>query len=138
MKKKIIATILALVLVLALACPGVGACGLSGRRQPAYVNSSSARFAAAEKLVSDCNRSVELMVYAAQRTPYYDVPVLVYSVNRLIATTVALVNAMGFETECTYTEYVVDGCTVLIDPLRVINPIEGGGGNGGNGGNGGK
>lgn len=142
MKKKIVATILAVVLILALACPGVGACGL-GLQKQSNAN-SRAYLAQAEKLVRDCNKSVELLVRAAQLTPYDDVDAMVFATNALIGTTKLAVNALGFDVECTYTEYIVDGQAVMIDPLRVINFIESGGGNnsnnGGSGssGNGGK
>ena len=132
MKKKIVATILAVVLVLALACPGVGACGLGLQKQS---NASyRAYLAQAEKLVRDCNKSVELLVRAAQLTPYNDVAALEKAVDVLIGTTKLAVNALGFDVECTYTEYIVDGQSVSIDPLRVINFIESGGGNSGNNG----
>ncbi len=123
MKRKLVAAILAMVLILAVACPGVGACGLDGWKQTKSCSITDARFAAAEKLVSDCNRTVELMVRCAQLTPYYDVPALLCSVNALIDTTTALVRALGLDVECTYTQYIVDGQLVMIDPLRVINPI---------------
>ena len=137
MKRKIVAFILAMVLILALACPGVGACGLGLQKQS---NASyRAYLAQAEKLVRDCNASVERLVKAAQLTPYNDVAALVVATDAVIKATTLAVNIMGFEVECTYTEYFVDGQTVLIDPLRVINPIQsGGGGNdSGTGGNGG-
>ena len=132
MKKKIVATILAVVLILALACPGVGACGL-GLQKQSNAN-SRAYLAQAEKLVRDCNKSVELLVRAAQLTPYDDVDALVFATNALIGTTKLAVNALGFDVECTYTEYIVDGQAVMIDPLRVINFIESGGGNNSNNG----
>ena len=136
MKKKIVASILAVVLILALACPGVGACGQGQTKQLA---NSRANLAHAEKLVRDCNKSVERMIRAAQLTPYDDVAALIISTDFLIQITTAAVNALGFEVECTYEEYIVDGHTVMIDPLRVINPIQGGGGNdSGAGGSGGK
>ena len=124
MKRKIMATILAVVLVLVLACPGVGACGLSYGKQ----SGASPMLKTAEKLVADCNRSVERMVRVAQNTPFNDVAALLCSTQALIDTTTAAVRILGFEVECTYTEYVVDGQHVMIDPLRVINPIQGGGG----------
>ena len=132
MKKKLVAIILAVVLVLALACPGVGACGL-GLQKQSNAN-SRAYLVQAEKLVKDCNKSVELLVRTAQLTPYDDVAALVFATNALIKTTTLAVNALGFDVECTYTEYIVDGQSVLIDPLRVINFIESGGGNSGNNG----
>lgn len=135
MKKKIVAAILAVVLILSLACPGVGACGLGLQKQS---NASyHAYLAQAERLVRDCNKSVERLVRAAQLTPYNDVAALVASTDFLIYTTTLAVHAIGFEVECTYVEYIVDGQPVLIDPLRVINPIQSGGDNSGTGGNGG-
>ena len=137
MKRKIVASVLAVVLIFVLACPGVGACGL-GLQKQSNAN-SRAYLAQAEKLVRDCNKSVELLVKAAQLTPYDDVAALIFSTDALLKTTTLAVNALGFEVACSYTEYIVDGQSVLIDPLRVINPIQSGGGgnNSGTGGNGG-
>lgn len=123
MKRKIVASILAVVLILALACPGVGACGLEGRKQSNPFCGVDPRILAAEKLVDDCNQTIELLVRCAQLTPYYDVPVLLCSVNALVNSTTALVRALGLDVECSYTQYMIDGQSVLIDPLRVINPI---------------
>ena len=62
------------------------------------------------------------MVEHAQRTPKDDVAQLLKQVDRLVEQTRRKVNALGYDVECEYTEYVIDGQTVLIDPLHVINP----------------
>lgn len=116
MKKRILAVTLAVILVLALACPA-GACGAPAR--PA----ASAALRAAEQLVDSSNQTIAFLVRCAQLTPYNDVPALLASVEAVVSVTVSAVHALGFGVECDYTEYIIDGQHVLIDPLRVINPI---------------
>lgn len=128
MKKRLTAIILAVVLVFALACPSVGA---ANKAAPRY----SASYETAVRLVDTCNKTVEALIRCAQLTRCDDAAAAVFSANLLIGTTIAAVRALGCEVACTYTQYVIDGHTYLIDPLRVINPLDQGGGSG-SGGNG--
>lgn len=73
-------------------------------------------------LVEAANLTIEGLVKVAQFTPYNDVAYLLYAVDCVVAPVFAYGEKIGVEVICEYTEYVIDGQTVLIDPLRVINP----------------
>ena len=73
-------------------------------------------------MVEAANLTIKGLVKVAQYTPYNDVPYLLYAVDRIVAPVFEYGEKIGVEVVCEYTEYVIDGQTVLIDPLRVINP----------------
>ena len=87
-------------------------------------------------MVDAANVSIAIAVRIAQITPYDDVDALLVTVDVIVAAVTAYADRIGAELACDYTEYVIDGRTVLIDPLRVVN-IPGTGGGGGSGGGGG-
>ena len=117
MKKKICALLTAALLVLTLFSPKTLACTPGQGYNPAA-------FRAAEVLVEDCNAAIRLMVRVAQLTWVDDAAAMKSATDALAAATSLAVKCLGFTTECTYTEYLVDGHRVMIDPLRVINPLE--------------
>ena len=120
MKRKLTAILLAVMLVFSVVCVGAYADNGSSQRMTL---AQKIAYVAAEVAVDNCNRMVESAVRYAQATPQNDVAALIVKTNILIRDTTILVNALGFQVECCYTEYTVDGQTVLIDPLRVINPL---------------
>ncbi len=73
-------------------------------------------------MVEAANLTIKGLVKVAQLTPYNDVPYLLHAVDCIVAPVFAYGEEIGVEVICEYTEYVIDGQTVLIDPLRVINP----------------
>ena len=74
-----------------------------------------------EKLVAWTNNRIEVLVARAQATPEDDVEQLIAEVDMLIANVMNKAAAKGISIQCTYTAYEIDGRTVLIDPLKVIN-----------------
>ncbi|MBQ6715257.1 MAG: hypothetical protein IJN21_01915 [Clostridia bacterium] len=111
MKKKILALVLILVFVFAV--PGVAeACGK---------NNSNTKYNQALAIVETANAQIRALVFAAQLTPYDDVELLVASTNAVAAMARYKASLLGYEVGCTYTYYKVDGRTVAIDPLYVIN-----------------
>lgn len=120
MKRKLIAIVLAVALVFSVACVGAYADNGGAKRMTL---AQKLCYVAAELAVDSCNKLVEAAVRYAQATPKNDVAELIATTDYLLRDTVIVVNALGFQVECCYTEYTVDGQTVLIDPLRVINPI---------------
>ena len=121
MKKKILALALVLVLSLAVFAPSIAsACG--------YVDPQTAKYNKAVAIVNAANAQIRALVYAAQKTPYDDVAILVVSTNAVAASAKYAVSQLGYKVGCTYTYYQVDGQTVAIDPLYVINPRPGSGG----------
>lgn len=116
MKKRIVTILLVFAMVFSMA----GVSAFAAEKQTA----KSKQLQAAELIVEKCNETIEGLVRAAQRTPYNDVPMLLISVDIVAATASVLVRALGFGVACTYTEYIIDGQSVLIDPLMVINPLD--------------
>lgn len=78
-------------------------------------------------MVESANIAIEIAVRVAQLTPYNDVALLLYTVDCIADNVMDYAEEIGAEVVCEYTEYVVDGQTVLVDPLRVINipPVKG-------------
>lgn len=120
MKRKLTAILLAVTLVFSVVCVGAYADNGSTQRM---TFAQKLAYAAAELAVDSCNKLVASAVRYAQATPQNDVKQLIATTDLLIRDTTIVVNALGFQVECCYTEYTVDGQTVLIDPLRVINPL---------------
>ena len=113
MKKKILTVLLTLALVFSMATPAFACSG-----------SYDYKYELATSIVDNCNNLIESMVAVAQWTPFNDIPALLLSVNTLVAATEGTVKALGFSVVCEYTEYVIDGRHVMIDPLRVVPPLD--------------
>lgn len=114
MKKKLLALVLLLVLAFGVVAPGVAsACSY---------NSELARYNQAVSIINSANSKIRSLVRTAQATPYNDVAWLIASTNSVAANAKYKVSRLGFKVGCTYTYYKVDGRTVAIDPLYVINP----------------
>lgn len=134
-KMKVAALLLSLTLTLAAASPAMAACNLPIEKQVynqiqitcSHKETISAakdakNLAKAERIVAQANEKIEDLVAHAQSTKKDDVAKLLDQVDKLVEKTTKQVAKLGYEVECTYTEYVVDGQTILIDPLRVIQP----------------
>lgn len=80
-------------------------------------------------MVEAANLTIEGLVKVAQYTPCNDVAALLYAVDRIVKPVFEYGEQIGVEVVCEYTEYEIDGQTVLVDPLRVINPPPKGGPN---------
>lgn len=142
MKKKLSALLLCMVLsvsllpvnALATSAKQSGSAGVSAQvystiksacSVPGFVptgKADSKNLAKAEKIVAQANRKIDLWVAHAQHTAKNDVPQLLVKIDRLVEQTRRQVNQLGFDLQCEYVAYEIDGQTVLIDPLRVINP----------------
>ena len=112
--KKMLRKLLAICLVLMMVCSSAMACP-AGDAAQAKLNK------ALYVMVDAANLQVKALVKIAQTTPYNDVAWLVASTDAVVAPVFAYAKLIGAEVECVYTEYEVDGQTVLIDPLKVIN-----------------
>ena len=91
----------------------------------------SLKVAALYVMVYVANESIEAAVRLAQLTPYNDVAALLTAVDLIASGVEAYAASIGAEIACEYTEYVIDGQVVLVDPLRVINIPGQTGGDGG-------
>lgn len=113
-KLKITAFFLSLALVCSTFTPAMAA-GKAG------VSKDDKNLIKAEEIVLKANEKIEDFVAHAQKTTKDDVAKLLNQVEKIADQADKQVEKLGYDVECTYTAYVVDGQTVLIDPLRVIN-----------------
>ena len=72
-------------------------------------------------MVDAANLAIEVAVRLAQLTPYNDIAQLQVAVACITAPVFLYAEKIGAEVVCEYTAYKIDGQTVLIDPLRVVN-----------------
>jgi hypothetical protein len=120
MKKKLIAMLLCVTLIVAFP-----ATAFAQSSQPeARCLPSSHEQAQAMRLylmVMQANAEIELMVLWAKVTPYNDVPWLLREVERISDRVFDYAESIGAQVVCDYEPHQIDGQTVLIDPLRVVN-----------------
>ncbi len=74
-----------------------------------------------KKMVNTANQQIKKLVKAAQKTPEDDVAELLTAVDSIVAPVFAYAEQIGAEVVCEYDYYKIDGQTVAIDPLKVIN-----------------
>ena len=115
-KKISLVLILTLVLSTVLLPISASACSPSHRDLP-----TKREMATLNYMVESANATIELAVRIAQRTPYNDVDALLITVDTIAYTVFAYADSIGAEVVCEYTPYEIDGQTVMIDPIRVIN-----------------
>ena len=121
-RMKKIALILVVALLFSVVVLPISASAASPKAEDvAYEGNCSPKVAALYVMVYAANESIELAVRLAQLTPYNDVKALLCTVEFISAGVKAYAASIGAEVACEYTEYVIDGQKVLIDPLRVIN-----------------
>lgn len=76
----------------------------------------------AVQIIDNANEKILSLVEHAQQTKKDDVDKLITQTDSIIEKATEKVERLGFEVECTYDIYIVDGQEVKIDPLYVINP----------------
>ena len=111
MKKRLIALLLALTFVFAC-CTSSFAC---------FFNKQDKEAVALYALVTDANVKIDCYVALAKLTPYNDVEWLLDMIDKTVAPVFAFAEKIGAEIVCDYITVRVDGQTVKVDPLRVIN-----------------
>lgn len=114
--KKSLRILIALILVLVLTCGTALAC------ENAIQNAKNKRL---YSMVNAANAQVRALVRIAQITPYDDVAWLLYMVDAVNRPVFSYARAIGATVQCTYITYYIDGRYVEVDPLKVINVIEG-------------
>jgi hypothetical protein len=82
--------------------------------------SKQAQLAKVEALVEDANARIEDLVVKAQNSEKDDVEKLLRQVEGIVSKVTKKAEQNGYEIECDYVTTVVDGQSVLIDPLRVV------------------
>lgn len=107
----------ALLLALVLLC----ACCVSTAGAECRLNKNNVKTALAVVSVAGANAVINTMVKIAQKTSCDDA-LLVQKATDILAGTVKTAAAKaGVEVGCEYTDYIIDGHEVSIDPLIVIN-----------------
>lgn len=131
-RMKKIALILVVALLFSVVVLPISASAASPKAEDvAAQRGCSPKVAALYVMVYVANESIEAAVRLAQLTPYNDVAALLTAVELIASGVKAYAASIGAEIACEYTEYVVDGQVVLVDPLRVINIPGQTGGDGG-------
>lgn len=74
-----------------------------------------------EMMVVSANQQIQVMVIAAQLTPWDDVCWLKCSTDLVAQSVKSYARCIGATVVCEYTSYWVDGRLVDIDPLRVVH-----------------
>lgn len=122
MKRKIL-SVLILVMLLVTLIPGVASAegnGAAIKIVDKGKNCSDVQFAQLERMVDKANKQIAQAVKRAQNTPFDDVAELLAFVDGIVAEVMSFADSIGAIVTCEYTTYIIDGQTVLIDPLRVI------------------
>lgn len=73
------------------------------------------------EMVDKANEKIESYVEHAQETEKNDIDWLQKKVDNVVEPVMKYAEKIGATVECEMTEYKIDGQTVLVDPLKVIN-----------------
>lgn len=72
-------------------------------------------------MVDAANARIDWLVYVARSTPYNDVDWLLWQLDVTVSSVFQYADRIGATVVCEYVEYIVDGQTVLVDPIRVVD-----------------
>lgn len=73
------------------------------------------------KLIAEAaNNTIFFLVSQAQRDPNADIEELCRRTEAIARNAIFLISLLGYEAECVYEEYIINGQSVLIDPIIVI------------------
>ncbi len=92
-----------------------------GKAKGKNKSASDAQIAELIEMVASANAQIKANVKIAQATPEDDVKWLLKSVDKITKPVFQFAKKIGAEVVCEYDYYVIDGRTVAIDPLKVIN-----------------
>ncbi|MEA4823827.1 MAG: hypothetical protein VB111_06925 [Clostridiaceae bacterium] len=81
----------------------------------------SSELKALTNMVDTANATIDMLVKIAIMTPYDDVDSLLKTIDKIVSPVFRYADRIGVTVVCEYEEVVIDGRTVLIDPLRVVN-----------------
>ncbi len=122
-RKKILYAAVCLALIVAMVLPAVASAEVVQKPQSGVTQTmqcSKQETKRLEQMVKKTNQKILQLVKKAQMTPWNDVAELIAETNALIADVFAYADSIGAVLACEYTEYIVDGQSVLIDPIRII------------------
>lgn len=109
--KKVLSVVLIVIMLMAISCTALAE------------GPSRLEMITLKSMVAGANATIWSLVRIAQKTPYDDVQWLLWSVDAVVAPVKAYANRIGAQVVCDYDYYVIDGRSVAVDPLRVINPL---------------
>lgn len=108
MKKKALLVTVAAMLVMCFVCSGAFA-ATKGEIKQLY------------RKVDNANKQIQVYIKVAMLTPHDDVDRLLDRVDATVKPVFAYAESIGATIACEYETYYIDGQTVMIDPLKVIN-----------------
>ena len=119
MKKiRIISFLCVLALMFGALTTVVGAAAPQTANGPSYATSIKERLA--NSIAEAANNLIYQLVENAQNNPNANIDLLVALTNGISQTAINIINALGFDAECVYEPFVINGQTVYIDPIIVI------------------
>lgn len=111
--KKLLSVMLLIVMLFSVAVTSASACSQQ--------TVDAIKLATLNGMVRTANATVKGLVRVAQATPYNDIAWLQASVKATNAPVYAYARLIGAQIGCKIDVYVIDGQTVDVDPLYVIN-----------------
>ena len=110
MKKRFFMAMIAAAVAMVLLCGGALAC-----------TQQSAEVRKLYDMVDQANEKIDRYVWIAKLTPYDDVDWLLWKVDRTVAPVFRYAQQIGATVVCEYRAEWIDGRSVYVDPLKVIN-----------------
>lgn len=123
MKKKILPVLCALLIALAVASPVAYASTGTTSQTYCVTTTESWNYKLVSRLVDQANDYIAWQVRFAQLTPWDDVDPMLERIKVRVDFVMRMADIYDCEVECEYVAYVIDGRRVMIDPLRVVPPI---------------
>ncbi len=120
MKKRLVAMLLCVALLVAFPATAFAQTNPPAARcMPAPAG--QAQMLRLQVMVMQANAEIDLLVLWAKITPYDDVDWLLSQVDRITGRVFDYADSIGATVVCDYEPHWIDGQTVLVDPLRVVN-----------------
>ncbi len=117
MKRKILAIVLILVVLMSVCLPAFADSAST------YCMKPKDNYQKAVQIVNSANRRIKACVRTAQITFYDDVDWMLFTTKAIASEAKYSVRRLGYEVSCEYVSYYVDGRWVEVDPLYVVNPL---------------
>ena len=117
MKRKVLAIVLVLVVLMSVCLPAFASSADTSCLQP------KDHYKRDVQIVDSANRKIYACVRTAQLTVYDDVDLMLRTTKAIANNAKYRVRRLGYDVYCEYVSYCVDGRWVEVDPLHVVNPL---------------
>ena len=117
MKRKVLAIVLVLVVLMSVCLPAFASSADTSCLKP------KDNYKRAVQIVDSANRKIYACVRTAQLTVYDDVDWMLRTTKAIANNAKYRVRRLGYDVYCEYASYYVDGRWVEVDPLHVVNPL---------------